>query len=255
MGKRGIAAFMFFTRLPIGRNAVLESHHFDRIINWWPITGFLTGGLTALIYFLCSYILSPVLSALIALISRLIITGGMHEDGLADFCDGFGGGSDRNRILSIMKDSMIGTYGVLGLIIYCIGFIYLVSSFPVVIGAWIILCSDVWCKFCSSLIVNFLPYARTREESKSHIIYSKSPIIFITFTGLLSIIPTLILGFPVFLCLLSVPIIVSVLFIMMKKRIGGYTGDCCGATFLISQFVMILTALIIYRLTSVIILY
>ena len=59
------------------------------------------------------------LAVLAAIVVRLLMTGALHEDGLADFCDGFGGGgSDRQRILDIMKDSHIGTYGVLGLVLY-----------------------------------------------------------------------------------------------------------------------------------------
>ena len=70
-----------------------------------------------LIYAL-SFVLPPLAAVAIALSGRLLLTGALHEDGLADFCDGFGGGYTKERILAIMKDSHIGTYGVIGLIIY-----------------------------------------------------------------------------------------------------------------------------------------
>lgn len=65
------------------------------------------------------------------MITRLLITGCLHEDGLADFFDGFGGGTSRERILAIMKDSHIGSYGVIGLIFYFGLFYLLVSSLPI----------------------------------------------------------------------------------------------------------------------------
>ena len=73
--------------------------------------------MAATLYF-GSMILPWAVSVIVAIAVRLLITGALHEDGLADFLDGFGGGGDRARILAIMKDSHIGTYGVLGLIIY-----------------------------------------------------------------------------------------------------------------------------------------
>ena len=64
------------------------------------------------------------------MLSRILLTGALHEDGLADFCDGFGGGTTRERILSIMKDSHIGTYGVIGLICYLGMFYLLIYRLP-----------------------------------------------------------------------------------------------------------------------------
>lgn len=75
-------------------------------------------GMMALIFWGASTILPHGVAVILALTSRLLITGALHEDGLADFFDGFGGGTNRESTLRIMKDSHIGSYGVLGLIIY-----------------------------------------------------------------------------------------------------------------------------------------
>ena len=111
------AALIFFTRLPFWRLYQPPKESYRAVVEYWPLTGWLTGGLMAVTLWVGSLYLPYILAVLMAIIVRLLVTGALHEDGLADFCDGFGGGgSDRERILAIMKDSHIGTYGVLGLI-------------------------------------------------------------------------------------------------------------------------------------------
>ena len=89
---------------------------FRHVVNYWPFAGWITGGTMALTFALAVQILSVPYAILLAIIARLILTGALHEDGLADFIDGMGGGTTRERVLEIMKDSHIGTYGVIGLI-------------------------------------------------------------------------------------------------------------------------------------------
>ena len=91
---------------------------FKHVVPYWPLTGWLTGGLMAGALWLSGQILPVSIAWIIAVIVRLLVTGCLHEDGLADFMDGFGGGTTRERTLAIMKDSHIGSYGVIGLIFY-----------------------------------------------------------------------------------------------------------------------------------------
>ena len=83
-----------------------------------------------------------------ALAARLLVTGALHEDGLADFCDGFGGGTSRDKILSIMKDSHIGTYGVLGLLFYYGLMWNILTTLSVPLACAAILSGDAWSKLC-----------------------------------------------------------------------------------------------------------
>ena len=113
------AAFIFFTRLPFWRWYQPSRECYKTVVEHWPLTGWLTGGLMAATLWVGSQYLPYLVAVLLAIVVRLLVTGALHEDGLADFFDGFGGGgNDRERILTIMKDSHIGTYGVLGLILY-----------------------------------------------------------------------------------------------------------------------------------------
>ena len=113
-----LAALIFFTRLPFWRITEVPAAYFKRVVDYWPFVGWLTGVIMAGTLWLSAQFLPMSTAVILALLARLLVTGALHEDGLADFCDGFGGGTSREKILSIMKDSHIGSYGVLGLIIY-----------------------------------------------------------------------------------------------------------------------------------------
>ena len=113
------------------------------------------------------------LAWIIALIARLLLTGALHEDGLADFIDGFGGGRNRERTLAIMKDSHIGTYGVIGLIIYYALMLQLPHTLPLETLCAVVFVGDCLSKCCAAQLINMLPYARSEETAKNKTVYSR----------------------------------------------------------------------------------
>lgn len=173
MIKRLLAAFIFFTRLPFWCLAAIQTKNFKHVVPCWLITGWLTGGILTGTLWLLSQILPIEIAWIGAIIARLLVTGCLHEDGLADFCDGFGGGTTRERVLAIMKDSHIGTYGVAGLIIYFLLLSQMGSIIPLATLCAVAFCADVYAKRCVSHIVNLLPYARKEEESKAKVTYNR----------------------------------------------------------------------------------
>jgi adenosylcobinamide-GDP ribazoletransferase len=246
------AAFIFFTRLPVWRLCRVPADSFKRVIAYWPLAGWLTGGLMAGVYGLAGLVFPPATSVLLAFGSRALLTGALHEDGLADFFDGMGGGRTRERVLAIMKDSSIGTYGVLGLMIYVALWAASVVSFagsPVAI-CLVLLAGDAWSKWSASQIINLLPYARKAEESKSKTVYERmSPGAFFTglLAGLLPMACVAVFGeisdlpWRIWLAGIAPPATAGLLALYMKRRIGGYTGDCCGAAFLLCELSFWLT--------------
>lgn len=233
---RILAALMFFTRLPFWRIKQVPAECFKHVVNYWSYAGWITGLMMAVTFLLASFVLPPMAAAVLALVVRLLVTGALHEDGLADFCDGFGGGTERSRILAIMKDSHIGSYGVIGLICYFVLITVLLAYLPPHLSFGIILTADTWSKFVSSNIVNLLPYARKEEESKAHTVYDRmhlSEFLFAFVGGVLA----MCLFLPPLLWIAAIfPIVVFLSLIsLMRKRLEGYTGDCCGATFLLCE--------------------
>ena len=230
-----LAALIFFTRLPFYKVKVVPQTCYRHVVSFWSLTGWLTGGIMALV-FLGAVRIMPVAPAIIlALLSRVMITGGLHEDGLTDFVDGFGGGTDRESILRIMKDTHIGSYGLLALVFYFLIAYTLLDALPPDRIPYVLLCGDVCCKCVCSNIVCLLPYARPDEESKNRTVYQRPDwkyLLLNAFAGL----PALLLWPAEKLHILLFPLISFILLIRtMKKKIDGYTGDCCGAAFLLCE--------------------
>ncbi|MCM1076334.1 MAG: adenosylcobinamide-GDP ribazoletransferase [Bacteroides sp.] len=235
------AAFILFTRLPLWRWVSPGREAYSDAVVFWPLVGWLTGGVTALVLFGLSCILPVGIAAIVAIIVRLLLTGALHEDGLADFCDGFGCGGDKERILTIMKDSHIGTYGVLGLIAYFLLLVNLLEALPGLLAACAVFAADPFGKLCASQLTNMLRYARP-EGAKNKISYRRMGICRLLLQivcGTLPLFPLLTLS-PYFAIAAIFPIVTVVsLAALMSKKIGGYTGDCCGATFLLCELSMI----------------
>lgn len=242
-----LAALMFFTRLPFHKIKQVPSECFSHVTGWWSVTGWLTGGLSALTFWLLFQVTSSSIAIVSALLVRVLVMGALHEDGLADFLDGFGGGNDKESTLRIMKDSHIGTYGVIGLILYfLLSYVVLANIHPDYVPL-IILSSDVFAKCISSHIVWFLPYARPGSESKNRTVYTHPTALEETLTVISGLCALAIIILPdspfitnyLNLCLIAiVSIAVALLLLLLfKKKIGGYTGDCCGALFLITELV------------------
>ena len=239
-----LAAFIFFTRLPFWRLKEVPSECFKHVVPYWPWVGWLTGSAMAMVLALGSLVMPVSLAWIWAIVTRLLITGALHEDGLADFFDGFGGGTTRERTLAIMKDSHIGTYGVIGLIVYFLLMLEL-RHLPVSVLCTLVVCGDCWGKLCASQLINFLPYARKEEDSKAKVIYNRmsSKELFICIIG--GTLPLWLLPLSLWGALVAPCLILAFLILLMKRRLQGYTGDCCGATFLLCELTFYLTAMIL----------
>lgn len=249
--KCAVAAFTFFTRLPFWRLTTLEKHHYELVVPLWPLVGWLTGGVMALTLFCADfYDFSAGTAVALALAARVLLTGALHEDGFADFCDGFGGGTSRQRTLEIMKDSHIGTYGVLGLVLYYLTVWNLLTSlFLHGMPPMMLVAADAACKYISSQITIFLPYARREYEAKSRTVYAESTNAERLAGMVFGLAPIAALwignrgtdSVTQLLTVLFAPAAAAfMLFTLMRRRIGGYTGDCCGATFIITELVFYL---------------
>lgn len=247
MLKGYLAALMTLTRLPVWRMITIDKRYFTDTLKYWPLVGYVTGFTTAGVLWGASLLMPSLTACILAILSRLLLTGAMHEDGLADFLDGFGGGRTREKILFIMKDSHIGCYGVIGLSCYFLLYASLLYSFDTAVLLPLIPMADVFSKLCASTAINSLPYVRKEEESKTRLIYRKSGLIERISILLLALIPFYFIQDKIFwLACLPAILCAGILRFYLKRKIGGYTGDCCGAMVLITEQVFYLGCLIIY---------
>ncbi len=266
--KRLLAALSFFTRMPFWKLADLNKSHYQNLVTFWPLAGWLTGG-TMMIVFALSVLLLPISIAIIlAFLSRVFLTGALHEDGFADFFDGFGGGKDRESILSIMKDSHNGTYGQLSLVLYFLLLYNVVESYIMIqqttftngcfaVGtadfismlklATIFISADSFAKWTASNVINILPYARSEQQAKNKLLYNKMTLAERIFSFICGILPSILfLPFKNFIVpMLASSIVTMLLIFFFYKKINGYTGDCCGALFIISELTFYISSLIL----------
>lgn len=247
MLKGYLAALMTLTRLPLWRIVRIDKKYFTDTLKYWPWVGYVTGFTTLGVLWFASLIMPPLPACVLAVISRLFLTGAMHEDGLADFLDGFGGGTTKEKILEIMKDSHIGCYGVIGLTSYFFLYISFLYTFDVPTALPLILAADVFSKLCASTAINTLTYVRKEEESKTRLIYKKNRLGEMLGIALFSFLPLCFLPEKIFLgAVLPAILTATVLRFYLKKKIGGYTGDCCGATVLLTELAFYLGCVVLY---------
>ncbi len=234
------ASFIFFTRLPFWRLHEPPQACYKTVVEHWPLVGWLTGGVMAAILYFGSMVMPYLVAVIAAIVVRMLVTGALHEDGLADFLDGFGGGGrDRQRILDIMKDSRIGTYGVLGLVCYELLLGATLFSLTPEMAAFTILAADPFSKMVTSQLVMMLPYARKEEDAKSKTVYRKMDWkagVSLAIQGLLPMAGFLFLTRLPWSMIIFLPCLVMYfLYLLIRQRLQGYTGDCCGAVCLLVE--------------------
>lgn len=221
----------FFTRIPLPADLGRRIDHDASLANaivFFPFVGFLIGLVTAAVWYVSSLILPASVSAGLAILAGLLLTGGLHEDGFADCADGLGGTVSREKSLEIMRDSRIGTYGGLALII-SVGLRWMcLATLSPVIGACALLITHTASRSAMTLAMKLSEYARPEGLGKmasgdisnaSFAITLSAALIcglvFAGFSGLIAVSLALLLSW----CFLK----------YLEARLGGYTGDGLGA--------------------------
>lgn len=241
------AAISFFTRIPAWRVVDIPLESYKQIIVFWPISGWLTGAVLAISFVLLSSFMPTIIAIIFAFAIRMWLTSGLHEDGLSDFFDGFGGGHTRDDILRIMKDSHIGSYALVGMILYAALWIFGVNELPYAWIAKVLFLADPLSKMLSMHFMRSLQYARTANESKAKMVLAKPNFSHTTIATIYGLAPALyFLPWQAYWALIPAFLLVAALRAYTKKRIGGYTGDLCGAVALVSELAIILAVMIYF---------
>lgn len=226
-----LLAVAFLTRLPVPPDPDYSDAKQARATRYFPLVGLFIGAVAGTVYLAVVWLTgSAAVAVLLSMFASLLLTGGLHEDGLADCADGLLGGRSRDDALRIMKDSRLGSYGVLALVMALLlkaaALIELANVGRLV--PVLVLAQGLSRWVAVSFLID-LGYAR--EEGKAQSFSQPMPLRDFWLAGL-ALVP-LLLVFP----MTSVVLIVGVLLIVrwalaawFCRRLGGYTGDLLGAS-------------------------
>lgn len=245
-----LLAVQFLTRIPVPgvasltREAALEG--LKRAVIWFPLVGSIIGGITALTIVLADHWWPRVVAVLIAFAVEARLTGAFHEDAVADFCDGAGGGRNPEHAREIMKDSRIGTYGALALLLAVGLRVALTFSLSVTNLVVAVVGAATFGRLLAVITMASIapaPVSNTLAKDfggKVSLAYAASAVI-LAMPGLLP----LSLASPLSMLGATVAGAVFVLWFnrLLKLRIGGSTGDCLGFAAYAGQLIVLLAVI------------
>jgi adenosylcobinamide-GDP ribazoletransferase len=238
------ASLAFCTRLPLWRTTVIRGGTLAKAAWAFPIAGLVVGLIAAAVYGLAHRTGIPAWpAAALSVAATLLATGCLHEDGLADTADGFGGGATREQKLDIMRDSRIGTYGVCALIVALLLRVgVLASFFSSATAAWALFAAHAGARAAMMAFMFLVPPARRDGLSSDA---GQPPIESAGAAAVLGFILAAICLGPLraVVVLILLAIIVAVMAWLSRKQIGGQTGDVLGAVEQIAEIAILLVAL------------
>ncbi|HXY09917.1 MAG TPA: adenosylcobinamide-GDP ribazoletransferase [Terriglobales bacterium] len=229
-----LVATQFLTRLPV-RPRRFSSERLAASTVFFPVVGLLVGAGGVLLHLILSPYVNRSVVAVVILIYLVAVTGGLHEDALADAADGFGGGWEREQVLAIMRDSRIGSFGAIALVLGLLGRFVFLTNLPAQRFTGYLLAGQVLSRWTTLPLAYFLPSARVGDGQGGPIAQRVS-------AGSLVLGTLLSVGIIAFFLklrtawLLLVALGVVVLTgAYYRRRLGGVTGDCFGATIQITE--------------------
>lgn len=242
-----LIALQFLTRIPVGSAEVLPSDWLVRAAKYLPLVGALIGAAAGSALLASAMIFPEPLPVVIGLATAIVLTGALHEDGLADMADAFGGGQDRERCLEIMKDSRIGTFGTLALIVVLALKGAALLPLDPLAAARVLIAGHAGARLAAVLTLAGLSYA---GDGKAKVSQTTSDMTLqeLAFAIVLGLLPgTLFLHSSTFLISGSLAFVAAAaMALIARRRIGGYTGDVLGAVEQVYEttFFMFATAVI-----------
>ena len=233
-------ALQFFTRIPIPAWVGFEPDWLQHAARYFVLVGVCVAAVTCGVYVGAAYFFPQAVAVLLSTVAGIYLTGAFHEDGFADMCDGFGGGSSTERILDIMRDSRIGAYGAIGML--CLLALKLSALFylpPTMLMASLLVAHTL-SRLAASAVIWQLAYARAEGKAKPLAQQmSDGEFVIAAATALLVIVITGLAGWLSWLSLMlgCVAVVCATLWLcrMFVRRIDGYTGDCLGAVQQLSE--------------------
>jgi adenosylcobinamide-GDP ribazoletransferase len=227
-------ALRFMTIFPVpSSDAANAPDWLSRCAKFFPAVGICVGFVSAAALLLAGSVWSPVIAALLAVAASIVVTGALHEDGLADTADGFGGGWSVEKRLAIMKDSWIGAYGALALVFGIALRVAALTELPLWTGAAALIAAHAAARITPAFVMNALPYAgdtAAMKVSYADARVSSNDIWFAVLVTGCALVPLALVSITsVISGLLLGALLAAALALWARRLIDGYTGDVLGA--------------------------
>lgn len=245
-------ALMFFTRIPVPFTIPYSGEIMNKSQKYFAWVGLLVGLINAVFLYLFMQLFNLEMGIVLMMIISVLLTGAFHEDGFTDMCDSFGGGYGKEKILTIMKDSRVGAYGTIGIIllfalkffsIQALGAVDLMKTLSIVILA------HTSSRFISGTMIYTHQYVTDIDVSKSKPLANKPLDGMALLVGFISVLISFVL-IPDWRLVLAFALAYLGKMCMgwyFKKHIGGYTGDCLGAVQQVCEVLFYLGTIIAWK--------
>lgn len=239
-----ILAFQFLTRIPININVDYNDLNISKSHLFYPFVGLVIGIISGGVYFAFSFI-SKDIASFFAVVSLVLITGGLHMDGLSDTCDGFFSARDREKILEIMKDSRVGSFGAIGLILDILLKYILISNLTKNIPLTLM----ISCANSRLMILMLISFGKpARRDGMAVLEMKANKIKYFIITAIAYVLFITLVFSPYYIIPLVFSFLASLLLVKKSyKIIGGLTGDVYGACNEISEIVSLAAFVGVYR--------
>lgn len=237
----------FLTRLPVGALPEVSAARLGRGMAFFPLVGLLLGGILAAGDAVLAHLLPRMVGDALLLTVLALATGALHLDGFADLCDGVGGGRDRAAALRIMKDSSIGAFGAVGLILLLLVKFAALTSLPAAVKPAALLLMPVAGRWAPVLLTVTLPYLRGPEGTgaafaahagRRELILASLTLLAVA-AGLFRLQGVVLTG--------GVALGAAGFGLWIKRRLGGVTGDVMGAAVEVLEVLTLLLVLVLIR--------
>jgi adenosylcobinamide-GDP ribazoletransferase len=241
-----LAALRFLTRLPIPFGRTLDMPPLAVAMRFFPVAGALIGLITAgVLVFGARLGLPALLAATAALAATALVTGALHEDGLADVADGFAGGSTREERLEIMQDSRIGAFGTIGLIIVYLARASVLEQiyYKPAAAAIAVICAAA--AFSRALIVDLMWATRPARSTGLSVMAGRPTRPDALFALLIGGIGAFLIGAwatsagYAIIAIVAAGLVLAAMRALAMRKIGGQTGDVCGAAQVVTELAML----------------
>ena len=240
--KSFLTALQYFTRIPVPDWVGHEPGQLNRAARYFPAVGVLVGLWGACVLYATAWIFPSPLPILLSTVMTVWMTGAFHEDGVADTFDGLGGGATRERALAIMKDSRLGTYGTIALVLTLLLKLAALNALPVPLTCAALVSAHPLSRWCALTLIHRLAYVGDAEHSRAKPVVERMNGAELGIAAIFGITPLLFCGYWISqqssvaaVMWIGASVIVSLCMLLFLarwfvRRLGGYTGDTLGAT-------------------------